>query len=139
MPNSHVCCTPESGHVRCKRPRVNGTLCAVSLFRCPGHCCRIELLFHAPKLVQQSFEISLTFQLEHIWNGTGTNCAVQFCLEGFLAFSEDFNRLFALQLPRRFELANLRVQLAGKSIKPRPQCVDFLAHEPLHFFESLKP
>src|SRR5262245_20629786 len=48
------------------RPRVNGTLCAVSLFRCPGRCCGIELLFHAPKLVQQSFEISLTFQLEHI-------------------------------------------------------------------------
>src|SRR5215813_3517951 len=67
---SYVRYTPnsdrESRHARCKRPRVNGTLCAVSLFRCPGHCCRIELLFHAPKLVQQSFEISLTFQLEHI-------------------------------------------------------------------------
>src|SRR5262249_41960910 len=26
----HVRFTPESGNVRCKRPRVNGTLCAVS-------------------------------------------------------------------------------------------------------------
>ena len=54
------------GGLRRTRPHINGTLCAVSLFRCSGHCCGIELLFLAPKVVQQSFEISLKFQFEHI-------------------------------------------------------------------------